>query len=207
MYPGERVLIRVINVGRTQHPLHLHGNHFNQISRDGNLIKTTGKDGLADVGVLDYTYNAIPGGTADLVFEWTGKGLGWDIYDPTNTHSCSDTKLNRPDLPAVGTIDGVTYFDGYDDASWEWCPDHGKEMPVVIPENQDLAFGGFYSGSPYIGTEGSLPIGEGGLNPSGGLVYMWHSHSERELTNNDIYPGGMLTMLIIDKRPPAPAAP
>jgi len=24
---------------------------------------------------------------------------------------------------------------------------------------------------------------------------MWHSHSERELTNNDIFPGGFLTMM------------
>jgi hypothetical protein len=27
---------------------------------------------------------------------------------------------------------------------------------------------------------------------------MWHSHTEKELTNNDIFPGGMLTMLIIE---------
>jgi len=26
---------------------------------------------------------------------------------------------------------------------------------------------------------------------------MWHSHTERELVNNDIYPGGMLTMMVI----------
>jgi hypothetical protein len=27
---------------------------------------------------------------------------------------------------------------------------------------------------------------------------MWHSHTEKELTNNDIYPGGILTMMIIE---------
>ena len=27
---------------------------------------------------------------------------------------------------------------------------------------------------------------------------MWHSHTERELTNYYIYPGGMLTMMIIE---------
>ena len=44
---------------------------------------------------------------------------------------------------------------------------------------------------------GSLPPGEGGLNPWGGFTFMWHSHTERELTNNDIYPGGMLTIMVI----------
>ena len=91
-------------------------------------------------------------------------------------------------------------LDGYDDNSWEWCADHGKTMPVVLPENQDLGFGGFYGGSPYLGDMGTLPVGEGGLNPNGGMVFMWHSHSERELTNNNIYPGGMLTMMIVNRR-------
>ena len=27
---------------------------------------------------------------------------------------------------------------------------------------------------------------------------MWHSHTEREIVNNDVFPGGMLTMLIIE---------
>jgi hypothetical protein len=30
---------------------------------------------------------------------------------------------------------------------------------------------------------------------------MWHSHNERELTNYNIYPGGMLTMLVV--QPPS----
>jgi hypothetical protein len=27
---------------------------------------------------------------------------------------------------------------------------------------------------------------------------MWHSHSEKELLNGDIFPGGMMTMVLID---------
>jgi len=48
-----------------------------------------------------------------------------------------------------------------------------------------------------LGTLGSLPPGEGGLNPHGGYAYMWHSHTEKELTNFDIFPGGLMTMLVI----------
>jgi hypothetical protein len=34
---------------------------------------------------------------------------------------------------------------------------------------------------------------------------MWHSHSEKELTNNNLFPGGLLTMLIIE--PPGAPLP
>jgi len=196
MYPGERVLLRVVNSGRNQHPLHLHGNHYRQIARDGQLIlKSNGE--ASPIG--DYTLNTVPGSTSDLIYEWTGKGMGWDIYGTGSNylHSCNDAVDNRTGLPRAGLVAG----DGYDDLSWEWCADHGKTLPVVLPENQDLGFGGFYGGSPYLGNSAALPIGEGGLNPDGGMVFMWHSHAERELTNNDIYPGGMMTMLIIKKRP------
>jgi hypothetical protein len=27
---------------------------------------------------------------------------------------------------------------------------------------------------------------------------MWHSHTEKEITNFDIFPGGMMTMLIVE---------
>ena len=129
-----------------------------------------------------FTIQAVPGETVDGLFTWTGKGLNWDIYGtgPDYAHDCVDN-------------DG----DGYDDTTLEWCADHGKPFPVVLPENQNLTFGAFYSGSPFLGTMGALPPGEGGLNPYAGYTYMWHSHTEKELINFGIFPGGMLTMLII----------
>ena len=65
-------------------------------------------------------------------------------------------------------------------------------------EPQDLTFGQFWSGSPFLGAMGSLPPGEGGFNINGGLFYMWHSHKEKEMVNYDIFPGGMMTMLIVE---------
>jgi hypothetical protein len=26
---------------------------------------------------------------------------------------------------------------------------------------------------------------------------MWHSHNEKEITNNDIFPGGMMSMFLV----------
>jgi hypothetical protein len=29
---------------------------------------------------------------------------------------------------------------------------------------------------------------------------MWHSHNEKEITTDNIFPGGMMTMLIVEPR-------
>ena len=33
-----------------------------------------------------------------------------------------------------------------------------------------------------------------------GFAFMWHSHNEREITTNNIFPGGMLMMMLVDSR-------
>ena len=39
-------------------------------------------------------------------------------------------------------------------------------------------------------------------NPSNerGFAFMWHSHNEREITTNNVFPGGMLMMMLVDSR-------
>ena len=123
-----------------------------------------------DLSYEVFTFQAVPGQTMDGIFTWTGAGMGWDIYG----HAPGDPLQPNED-PA----------------------DHGKPFPVLLPEKQDLTFGGFWSGSPYLGAMAALPPGEGGLNPASGFVYMWHSHTEKEMVNNDVFPGGMMTMLVI----------
>ena len=182
MRPGDRLLMRVVGAGRDPHPFHHHGNHARVIAQDGRLLESAPGAG-PDLGYMVFTVPAVPGETRDAVFTWTGQGLGWDIYGtgPNHVHSCSDS-------------DG----DGFDDTTSEWCADHGKPLPVVLPENSELTFGGFWSGSPYLGSLGLLPPGEGGLNPNAGFTFMWHSHNEKEMTNFDIFPGGMMTMLVVE---------
>lgn len=182
IHPGEKLLMRVIGGGRDLHPFHHHGNHSRVIARDGRLLASAPNKG-PDLSYEVFTIQSQPGSTIDAIFEWTGKGLGWDIYG-TGTgyeHECMDG-------------DG----DAFDDMTHEYCPDHGKPFPVSLPTNLELTFGGFYTGSPYLGLVESLPPGEGGLNPNGGYVFMWHSHTEKEMVNFDIFPGGMMTMLIIE---------
>lgn len=170
VHPGETLLLRLIGGGRELHPFHTHGNHSRQIARDGRLLESALGAG-PDLAQEDYTLKVVPGATYDALFTWTGAHMGFDIYG----HAPGDAL-----------------------APHEFAADHGKPLPVTLPETQDLTFGGFYSGSPFLGASGMLPPGEGGLNANGGLFFMWHSHTERELVNFDIFPGGMMTMLIIE---------
>jgi FtsP/CotA-like multicopper oxidase with cupredoxin domain len=185
--PGERVLIRLVSAGRDQHAFHPHGAHSLLIARDGRML-SSGPGMGADLGTANFTFTPTPGSTMDAIFTWTSKGLGWDIYgDPAEAgfeHDCTPAGPGNP-------IDAATGED---------CTYHGVRLDskVVLPGLQDVHFGGWYSGSPFLGYFGELPPGEGGLNLNGGLFFMWHSHNEKELTNFDIFPGGMLTFVVIE---------
>ncbi len=199
--PGERVLIRMIGGGRNMHSFHPHGQHATIIARDGRMLESTAGAG-PDLATDDFTQTAIPGATQDSIFMWNGAKLGWDIYGPIST-SCTDADndgfddvsgdlchdANCPDADTNGLSD---------DALTEDCNDHGIPMPVTLPGLQDVTLGGWHSGSPFLGQFGALPPGEGGLNINGGLFFMWHSHNEKELANNDVFPGGMLSFVVIE---------
>jgi len=195
MHPGERLLLRVVGAGRNLHPFHHHGNHTRVLARDGRLLLSA-TDPTQLAGPLLFTIPSVPGGTVDAIFEWTGKDLGWDIYGHEQDRD-NDPPGNFPG-PEDVDHNGDSVLDNVALEPNEWAADHGRPIPVELPDLSVLAFGGFYSGSPYLGALGSLPPGEGGLNPNAGFAYMWHSHTEREMVNNDIFPGGMMTMLIIE---------
>jgi hypothetical protein len=188
MHPGDKILLRLIGGGRDLHPFHHHGNNSLIIARDGKLQESAPGAG-ADLAVSDFTIAVAPGSTVDAIFTWTGEKLGWDVYGTgvDYEHSCNGVSVNDP-TPASAGFDPVTK---------EYCPDHGKPFPVVLPDQLDLTFGGQWSGSPFLGGGGALPPGDGGLNPDGGFFFMWHSHNEKELVNNDIFPGGMMTHVLI----------
>ncbi len=170
MVPGEKMLMRMVGGGRDFHPFHHHGNNAWIIAKDGRLLQSAPNAG-ADLAYSDFTEAIGPGATQDQIFEWTGAGLGWDMYG---------------------------HLDGEDAVAGEDPDDHLKPFPVVLPAQQDMAFGGLYSGSPFLGNPGALPPGEGGLNAFGAFTFMWHSHNEKEMTTNDVFPGGMMTMGFVE---------
>ena len=194
MHPGERTLLRIVNAGRDHHPFHTHGNNFTTIARDGRL-ESSGSAAGADLAESDFTITVEPGGTADAIFTWTGKDLGWDMYG----HQSDRDNAPTGNFPGPEDIDhnrnGV--LDTEDPVDGEYMPDHGKPFPVRLPVVEDLTIGDGYSGSPYLGSFGFRPPGQGAGNPDAGFFYMWHSHKEKEMVTNNVFPGGMMTMLLI----------
>jgi FtsP/CotA-like multicopper oxidase with cupredoxin domain len=174
MHPGQKMLMRVVGGGRDAHPFHHHANHALNIARNGRLLQSSSAATGADLAYSTFTIPAYPGETTDAIFTWTGAGLGWDMYG----HAPGDP-LRAGEDPA----------------------DHGKPFPVTLPAEADMDFGAWYGGSPFLGAPGSLPPNRGGFDPTGSFVYMWHSHAEREIVNNNVFPGGMLTMLFIEPWP------
>ncbi len=187
MHPGDLLLMRVIGQGRWQHPFHHHGNHARVLARDANLITSQADTtNTALAGPLVFTVATVSGQTVDAIFTWTGQGLNWDVYGPATgptAHTCT---------PAPGSV--------LDATTKEYCPDHGKPIPAIPPDHNIVANGLWYGGSPYLGVKVGtlLPPGSASQNTSGSYAYMWHSHNEREITTNDIFPGGMMMMLLID---------
>lgn len=201
--PADRILLRVIGAGRDNHPFHLHGNNVDLIARDGRLLESLpgGASKPAEAGVVpdlsvsNFTINVQPGATYDSIFAWTGRELGWDIYG----HQQDIDNPPTGNFPGAEDVDhnrnGI--FESVTPQPNEYLADHGKKFPVILPDIKDLAFGQFYSGSPFLGSAGALPPGEGGFNPQAGFAFMWHSHTEKELTNNNVFPGGLMTMFIV----------
>jgi hypothetical protein len=202
MLPRERVMMRVVGLSHDLHPFHHHGNHARVVGIDGRLLEgPAGEDLTYEV----FTIQSVPGETVDAIFTWSDENMNWDIYGHTGgeTHGAyAGAGAGTPICAGYVAGNEATYFDPY---NREWCPNHvddvtgnPKPLPVVLPENQDLTFGGFWSGGPFLGSETGLPPGEGGLNPNAGFFFMWHSHTEKELINFDIFPGGMLTMMVVE---------
>jgi FtsP/CotA-like multicopper oxidase with cupredoxin domain len=154
----------------------------------------------------------------------TGPGAVYNI-DPSDTlhyakyngqpvHCYPDangyyTVASNPPAPA----DAPNYY--------EWCQDHLKPLekhpfgqvgsggPATLPDSNILTNGLWYGGSPYLGPDAtSRAIGSTSTTPPSGTIgnpqneagfgFMWHSHNEREITTNNIFPGGMMMMLLVD---------
>ncbi len=229
MHPGELTLLRIVGQGRWQHPFHEHGNHVRVLARDGNLILSQ-TDSTKLAGPLLFTTTTTPGMAMDGIFYFTGKGLNWDMYAHNPASNDGQAKLTcTPDANGYNTaVPGVlNYFEWCQDHNkpLEVAPfgDVGGGGPATLPDPALFANGAWYGGSPYMGpnattratgcsagsaagscgtTGTTSPSGTIANSPSteAGYAFMWHSHNEREITTNNVFPGGMLMMMLVDSR-------
>ncbi|NLF15599.1 MAG: multicopper oxidase domain-containing protein [Anaerolineaceae bacterium] len=83
----------------------------------------------------------------------------------------------------------------------QWDP-VTNPIPVTIPQLQNLTFGTFYSGSPYLGNLDTLPVGHQVLNACGEYYHISHNHALQQITAWGIVLSGHITFTRID--PPLP---
>ena len=127
----------------------------------------------------------------------------------------------------VNAVQAVNYFEWCQDHNKpvQAAPfgDVAGGGPATLPDPNLFTNGPWYGGSPYLGPNATLratgcsagspagtcgatgttpPSGTIANSPSGeaGFAFMWHSHNEREITTNNIFPGGMLMMMLVDSR-------
>jgi FtsP/CotA-like multicopper oxidase with cupredoxin domain len=220
MHPGELTLLRIIGQGRWQHPFHEHGNHVRVLARDGNLIlASTAANEQNLAGPLLFTTTTTPGQAIDGIYYWTGKGLNWDAFghNPASTNA-----LAKP--ACVADANGYYTSDPTAPNYFEWCQDHNKPLqatplgdvaaggPATLPDPNLFANGAWFGGSPYLGPNATTrAVGFTGTTPPSGTIanppteeagfaFMWHSHNEREITTNNVFPGGMMMMMLVDSR-------
>ncbi len=96
--------------------------------------------------------------------------------------------------------------------------------PATLPSPNIFTNGAWYGGTAYLGPDATLRAnapncatpgpananaGCTSLQPTNtqanpanerGFAFMWHSHNEREITTNNVFPGGMLMMMLVDSR-------
>jgi len=102
---------------------------------------------------------------------------------------------------------GQTWDQTYTYENQEQFDPASNPVPVTIPQLQNLTFkdgATYYSGTPYLGQQGQLPVGTTSYNECGEYYMVMHSHALYEVANYDTGFGGMLTLERIDPTTPAP---
>jgi FtsP/CotA-like multicopper oxidase with cupredoxin domain len=95
------------------------------------------------------------------------------------------------------TYDGIFRYvdeEGYDPIT--------NPVPVIVPNVNDLVYGMLYSGSPYLGVEGPLPVGAPDMSECGEYYIISHNHALYQITSWGVPMTGPVTFLRID--PPLP---
>ncbi len=228
MHPGELVLVRYIGQGHWQHPFHEHGNHVRILGRDGNLLlsqtnpnllagrmefNTDTTPGQAAEGIFYWSGKGL--GWDILAHTATNAG-----NPPCNPDVNGYYTIHSSPPATIPSYDSAGNFVSGSRNYYEWCADHdvpleanpvgevGGGGPMTLPDPLIVTNGLWSNGTPYLGPDAvgrsrgpaPLPPGFALQNPpaESGIAFMWHSHNEREITTNDVFPGGMLMMMLVD---------
>jgi FtsP/CotA-like multicopper oxidase with cupredoxin domain len=173
--PGEKVLLRVINMGFQTQPMHMHGFHAKIIGSDQRAWPWANSPGTPPgLGMEKNTLTIGSGETYEWLIDFgtlAAKGAT-STYNP-GTQSRYNPVGNVPVANGVGTS-------------------------PAIPD--PFAPGFAYVGGPVVGPDNLASQGTGGLAPelpyTTGQYFPFHNHDDYKATNNGVYPGGMFTLIM-----------
>jgi len=182
------------------------------------LFTTTTTPGLAMDGIFYYTGRGL---------NWDMYGHNPGSNDPSATLPCTPD-ANGYNTGAPTAINYYEWCQDHN-KPMQAAPfgDVAGGGPVTLPDPNLFTNGPWYGGSPYLGPDATMRAtgcmgstaqqtnspncgATGSTPPSGtianspsteaGFAFMWHSHNEREITTNNVFPGGMLMMMLVDSR-------
>jgi hypothetical protein len=140
---------------------------------------------------------------------------------PFHPHGQNGRVVSRDGAPLQTTAGGDLSFEKFAinigpgqtwDVTFQWKDAESYtpgNFPVVIPQVNNQQFGVFYSGSPFLGCQGTLPPGAATLNEAGEYYIISHNHALYQITSWGVNLTGPITYLRVDPTPtppgPAPA--
>jgi manganese oxidase len=171
---GERVLIRMINMGYETQPMHMHGFHGKIIGSDQRAWPWANKPDsqLAAAYGFGLEKNTLTIGSGET-YDWL---INFGLQGLTSTYP-PGTQSRANGLVPV--------------------PNTQTQFPPIPEPNQPKGGLLTYIGGPEV--KGLVPAQAPALLP--GLTvpsqfFPFHNHDDYKATNNGVYPGGMFTMIV-----------
>jgi len=188
---------------------------------NGSFVVTSVNTATNQFTYTDPTLGLTAGITGTATFNSSATNVNPFPTDPQASLPCN------ADTNGYNTLSGTTVLNYYEWCEDHNKPvqvapfgDVPAGGPATLPDPNVLTNGAWYGGTPYFGPDASLRANNPACsttvnagcttllpsnvqaNPANerGWAFMWHTHNEREITTNNVFPGGMLMMMLVDSR-------
>jgi FtsP/CotA-like multicopper oxidase with cupredoxin domain len=165
---------------------------------------------LARIHPFDTVKHPLPGmarylnvGTEDYPFHPHGNNGSIIARDGTELKGADGKDLSFEKF-SINVGPGQTWdvlFKWFDAEKYNNTTNRVEDL-VKVPSIANQVFGMFYSGSPYLGVQGTLPPGQQTLNQCGEYYIIAHNHALYQITSWGVNMTGPITYMRID--PPLP---
>jgi FtsP/CotA-like multicopper oxidase with cupredoxin domain len=155
------------------------------------------------IASTDPAYHPVPGAVRYL-------NVGTEEF-PFHPHGNNGLVIGRDGRPLAGPTGQDLSFEKFAinigpgqtwDVLFRWQDAESytatNPIPVVIPQVNNVQYGAFYSGSPYLGGTGPLPPGSSTLNECGAFYIIAHNHALFQMSSWGVNATGPITYVRVD---------